>query len=875
MGATPFPPLEDESEEASARIVAYQVGATEKNDVFKLSRYLDHEQFRLLCGSKPWTATPRNANKTTEPFFEPINVEPGIKLSSQNEIIPIIEGETARLIASTSEPSVQSSKNTTRYKRAAKDGELVLKNILEENHWVDVNHQDARNTVQYGTSWILSGWENDYTDLKKGPAKVHACGCGWKVRSDSADETPAGLRFTGSMARDMISNGIGHSVSQPTDPDAYSTISECPECGGELTQRRAIPALDGETDAFGTDLIEELPLPKVFVQLYSDTDVFPMGGGRCKFGFLPEVSIETIVPIEWLQKRYEYAYKVKPMSLGELGDLTRWHPCGLEMWGAYGQSLNIDQKRWAVYRITIRQPFEDGDDLEKSEPDGRLMISANKTVLFNGPLMFEYQPVDGEGNPEVDDKGATVAKVRVPRMQIFPFQNEVQNDSCIGLSTTARLVDPQLAINSQLSQVIWDMATNGSPTLLVPKGANLEGQGDGLEVDNNTDLPNQIIRYDADAGPPTALEGKVTHQAWKEILDGRIEAMQRITAQSQLDRGQAVSGAPSASAQMFIGQRLDESRKPKGQRYAERMGNLFSYMLSCVCAVYTDKRQLWATDRNDVRTMRELSGADLLGQVKVKVTVKPAYDTEAFQRQNTLELLQAKLIEVNTPSQRLRVAKKLGTVDELDPEPNQQITFAQNEFIDFQFGNPPVKPIVKVRTDNHRLHIETHYEDLRSQDGESLTRMWSEHELATTGWYDAFEALMMLEKQMKVAPPPKPVPQIDPTTGQPDVLAEVGAASAYADYLKNKQMIDALPKNTQDRIEQMQIKMVQAWEGFAALPPEDKEDLLNLTVYLSHCEAHQWQDTIASQPPVAAQAPGQPQNQPQSQGPAAPGTVPM
>jgi hypothetical protein len=848
----PFPPLGDDSEEAADKIIAYQTAATDKNDIFKLSRFIENEQFRFLCGSKPWMGTPRNANRTTEPFFEPITTQPGMRLASQNEIIPIIEGETSRLIGSTSEPAVQASKKTTRFRRAAKDSDLVLKNILDENNWVDINHADARNTVQYGTSWILSGWRNNYQKMMSGPAEVHACGCGWKVRSDSGEDTPNGLRFTGSMATGMIQNGIGHSISQPTDPGAYSTISECPECGSGLEKRRANPALDGETDAFGEDLIEEKPLPEVFVELYPDTDVFPVGGGRCKHGFLSEVSIESLVTLDWLMQRYEHASDVKGKSLGELGDLTRWHPSGLEMWGARGTSMTVDDKRWAVYRITIRQPFENLDDPKKSEPMGRLMISANKTVLFNGPLLFEYQPTDKDGNPEGE-------KVRVPRMSLFPFQNEVQNDSCIGISTTARLVDPQLAINSQLTQLLWDMATNGSPTLLVPRAANLEGQGDGFEVDESTNLPNQIIRFDPDAGAPTALEGKVTHASWKEILDSRIEAMQRMTAQSQLDRGQAVSGAPSASAQMFIGQRLDETRKPKGQRYAERMGNLFSYMLRCVCAVYTDKRQFYAVDRNDVRTMRELSAVDLLGQVQVKVSVKPAYDTEAFQRQNTLELLQANLIEVNTPSQRLRVARKLGSVEELDPEPNQQITTAQNEFIDFQFGNPPVDPIVKVRTDNHRLHIETGYEELRSQDGESITRMWSPHELATTGWYDSFKTLMDEEMRLTVAPIPPPTSQIDPVTQEHNVPAELAAADTYANELKTKAMIESLPKNIEERIYKMQTTMVQKWEGFAALEPDDQSDLMRLTRYLSHLEAHQWEEdkqAAKSAPtPVAGQQP--------------------
>jgi hypothetical protein len=101
-------------------------------------------------------------------------------------------------------------------------------------------------------------------------------------------------------------------------------------------------------------------------------------------------------------------------------------------------------------------------------------------------------------------------------------------------------------------------------------------------------------------------------------------------------------------------------------------------------------------------------------------------------------------------------------------------------------------------------------------------------------------------------------------------MAETAMATAYAEYLKTKAIIDALPKSTQERIEQLQLKMVQTWEGFGTLPPEDQEDLIGLTIYLSHCEAHEWADHAAMlkamPPPVAGQSPvpgPQAQGQPQ------------
>jgi len=860
-----FPPADNERDDTANLIIAYQVAACSKEDPGRMARFLEYEEARFTIGSKPWMATPVDA-KPGSPFFEPIVTEdPDIKLANRNECAPILDGEAARLIGSTSEPSITPTRATTVVYRAAKKGKMVLDDILLQASWVTLLGKHAKNTVDHGTSHFLSGFENDFDDLRPSKVKVHGCEkCSWTMVQQGSEPQPGGgFRYGGDIAREMIEAGVGVSVSQPTDEEMFSTLHECPECQGALVDRFATEK-DGDRDAFGYALDEEKPLPKVFVQEYPDIDVFPIGGGRVTHGFLPEVTIETVVPIDWLHQRYEAAGEIQPMSLSELEETARYHPSGLEMWGYSGRGLTNDQKRWAVYRITIRQPFKVFGDDKKSEPLGRLMISANKTVLFNGPLMFEYK--DAEGNPQ-----------KVARMKLFSFANELQNNSLHGISVFSRLRSPQQVLDAMFSQFQWDMAENGSPTLLLPKGANIEGQGDGYEVDDsNPRIPNRIIRFDAEAGEPVIAGGKVTHSDWQPFTDGIVEHMQRTTGQSQLDQGKAVSSAPSASAQMYIGQRLDETRKPKGQRWAEHLSELFSYMLDCVVAVYREKRQFKAVNAFENRTVKDFTGADLMGQTNVKVSTKPAHDTEAFQRQNILELigLNAGLVDLSTPRQRLRVAKKLGTVDELDPEPNQQITDAQNEFLAFTLDDPRVMPVAKKRTDNHGLHRQTHLEDLRSPAGEALTRWWNLHELATDGWFEQFQAIQAAEKRIQAGPAggaaPKPSIVLDVATGGPDVQQAVIQSRLYAEDQALLARFEGLPKNVQERITFIQIRMLEAYPGFKALTnPEDIEDARGLTEWLSHCDAHDWYEREAM---AAAMPP--PSTGEESPAPAQPGAPP-
>lgn len=855
-----FPPADNTLPDTAARVISYQEAACSKDDPSRLSRFLEYEEARFTIGSRPWMATPPDSSPAS-PFFEPVvGDDEDILLANRNETAPILDGEAARLIGSTSEPSVTPSKETTIVHRAAKLTELALDDALRRAGWTRKLASHAKNTVDHGTSYLLGGWELDLSDLRKGPAKALACtakDCNWFMMADGADVVPGGgWRFGGDRGRQMVEAGVGSTVSQPDDEEMFSTLNVCPECESEVEER--FFSGNQTADLFGAPTQEDTPISTIFIQHYPDIDVYPIGGGRVgPDDIMSEVTIETIVPIDFLLPRYKAAGEVRPMSLGELDEIARYHPAGLEMWGYSGRGLVNDQKRWAVYRITLRQPnitqesLADTTKITGHEPLGRIMISANRTVLVNGPLMMEFKGENGTS--------------KIPRMKLFPFANEIQNHSVHGISVFSRLKGPQKSLDAMFSQFQWDIAENGSPTLGLPMGANIEGQGDGYQVDASVPgVPNRIIRFDKNSGEPVVLGGKVTHEAWQPFTEGLVEHMQRTTAQSQLDMGKAVSSAPSASAQMYIGQRLDETRKPKGQRWAEHLSEFFSYLAEVMCSVYVERRQFKNIDPLKNRSISDFTGAELMNQTNVVVKTKPAHDTEAFQRQNIIELigLQAGLVDLSTPKQRLKIAKQLGAVDAMAPEPNQQIADAQNEFLGFTLDKPRVKPVAKKRTDNHGLHSQTHMEDLRSDAGRALTRFWNDHELATDGWYEKFEALMAAEKKQRLDPDPKPRIMLAPD-GQPDTGLAVLQARQHVDAQTEAQKIDAnIPKNVQERIEFIQLGMVRAYPRYSTMVPEDREDFEALTVFLSHKSAHDWYEKeeveaarLAAMPPPGPDSP--------------------
>lgn len=831
-----FPPLykdeDDQDEGITNQILAYQKAACSKDNVERVGRFISNERKRLANGSEFWVDV-SPGNELDEPFLEPTATADDVSLASQNEIAPIMDSETSRLIGSTSEPSVDADEPTTAAKRGARFSERILDQILFDCQWVEMQQRDARQVKLQGTSYLLTGYENDYRNMAKSAAKVFACKTckgddSWLVSEAAVEDQneDGSLLFAGDAAEKFDAIGVGL-PSRDLLGEPVVTIKDCPNCGSGLEARRATPE-DGLKDLLGNPLTKDVPMAQAFIRLYSEYDVFFAGNGRMKHGFMPEVTIEEIVPIEWLMERYGAAHKVKPVSLSSMGKEARWHPSGLNLWGYYGASLANDQERWAIHRVTIRQPFldtrENSNGEKMSEPMGRIICTANETVLMNGPLLIEHEKKNGE-------------ITYVPRMMLHAFQNELELDSVLGNSAADRLMDPQRSINAQLSQFEHDMATNGSPTIHINQDVNIEGQGDGMQADD-MGYAGQILRSKGD-GKIETITGQVTHQDWAKLIQMRVEAMSRTSNQSELDRGAAAAGAPSATAQLMIGQRLDESRKPIGQRYAERNGRAFGHILRCVNATYVEPRQLRAGYRQDKRAPRLFTAMDMMDQCTVKVSVKPAFQNPVFERQNTIELLDKKLIPMDTPGKILRVLKKLGLSEDVDPEPSQQLTAAENEWIDFHFGEPePVAPIVKVRSDSHRLHIEKHYEDLRSPDGDALVQHWSLVELATEAWWEQFQAFEHL-KLAAEQPLPEPTVVRNDIDGSIDMAATQGTIEAWAYKRQAKDIVNKQPKNVEQRIFLSMFKLLKNDPAFRALDEGGQRDAMMLTRWLAHIEAHE------------------------------------
>lgn len=773
------------------------------------------------------------ADQLNEPFPEPMEgsgVE-GMPLPDMNRIAPILDGEVARLVASASDPSIIPNERTTRVHRSARLSQQVLKDILDEANWIELRQQDRRNALQYGTAVIMTGLELDFDDLENVPVSVYACECGWTVNESEPEDIGDGvLEFSGERGAEMAQNGIGNRISPFGDPNAIVRLGSCPECGGGLSKRLSTGADEG-IDAFGNSLFEERPNHKAFVRCYSVYDFFPAGNGRSKHGFIPEYTIECIVPIEWLLKRHKHAADVTPLTISGMMDSARWHPSGVEYGGMYGfNGWSLGEKaRWCVYRITVREPFKNEEG--EAEPLGRVMISANDTVLFNGDLMIEHKETGR----------------KIPRYKIHIGRFTTENDSVYGTGLVSRLCGSQDTVNNATAMMEYNMHTFGNPRMHLPPGTTIEYMGTGAGK-----AQSDVLQWTGET-PPEVIQGSGQHPDASKLIELNFENMERAANQSDISRGAAPPGVSAASAMMYLGEQAGSAKKPTEERFAERDAKIFKHMLEIVNATYDTPRQLKAGDRSDSRTQKTYSATDLMWQLDVKVEVKPSYNTEVFEREATKELMVGKVLPMNTPLDMFRIAKALGGAGSVNPEPDQQVTAAENEWLDFMFGRPPVAPVVKVKYDDHGIHEWQHLQDLRSADGESLTRWWSLVELGCEGWEEKLLALEQAQQMSEQVVEPQVVK--NPITGATDPIATQASAEAWAFGMQAKELVASMPKNTEQRIFQIMATLLSQHQPYLTLDEESAKDCIMLTRLLAHIEAHRYQIAKAQAAQMAAMMP--------------------
>lgn len=799
---------------------------------------------------------------TINPFFQSIMDGQSYQARPvQNELISIIQNEVARLIAGGTDFKVTRTERSTRIEKAAKLGEAVLEAQNEELGWKDLERELCRDLCLFGTGLIRTGQITDWEDTVKKTLDVLGCPeCGWITL---ADEHKDGL-IKGKEAFDIVSKfgGKPHNFRIPEfggvkslspvfdDPSAdldpqepVAQLDRCPMCGAQK-DGGLIPRAPKETEAkdyAGRDTSTETPKSNIEVNALSPYDWFPSGNGRVD----PDRKIrswhrESIVSLDWVSKHFEKGYCVRPDS--DIKNIAQWHPFGIEDGRPALQTTNKrDLDEFCVLRESIRPPyFEEVDGKRVRRDMGRWTVSAGSEILIDDVLMIRDKRSDK----------------LIPRVEVNACQWEPLKGSIHGAALITYCRSMQDDINTAKAQAIEVRHGHGNPKVLLGPGTNIEFAG---QVGSN--YQNDVMRYFGSTAP-TWIPGMALNDQWRYEMQLNQDAIQRAGQSRDVEQGEVPKGVTSGTALSLLAEKASVTRGARIDSKKQAVQRSLSHRLALMGVIFVTPRDFVASERGDRQSINSFIGADLCGQMDVKVKTIPFVESPLIQREAAAEAVSKGYLELRTAGDRSRFLESQGVPPDIAPGDGIQIDTAKGEWLAYvEIVDTPggesaptykIAPIVKAGFDQPQIHVEQHIEDLKSSEGEALRKNWNEIVRLTYGWKEDRQRVKAAELALKMNPPgkaPLDAPP-DPMTMLPDPKLQAAETDKWLAEKELQSKIAAAPRLPELAIQQQWLKML-AQAGFKP----DANDLA-LIRWLAHIEGHiEEADTAMA---VAAAGPQQP-----------------
>lgn len=780
------------------------------------------------------------------PFLQPIRDRSWCPRPVQNEMLPVLQNEVARLLGGGTSFKVRRTQQSTRIDEAASLGEDVLKWQNIQLDWPGIEREFVRDMVVFGIGVLRTGQVTDWQRTITKPEPLRACpNCQFMMLEKSLGEDES---IDGKPAWDIVSKFGGQGLNfraagtedfrrpefdpgEDASPTPRAKLDRCPMCGAvDLISR---PPESGETVDFrGEPVRSNIPLNDVNVATITPYDFFPARRGRLD----PDKRMrtwhrETIVSLDYVARYFEKGYRVTPDS--DVRQRAMWHPQGLED-GRFahliGAGDSTDYEDCCVLRESARDPYftmkEDGT--RQYHDKGRWIISAGNEVLIDEDLMI------------VDKRSGDL----VPRVQVQYAQWEPLPGSCFGMPLMSYLRTMQDKINTIDAQVQQMRHTFGNPKLLLPPGTSMEyvGQASG-------GYQNDVYTYTGNQ-PPTEIKGQSLAGDWKAEYQYSLEGIQRVSSTRDVEQGNAPAGVTAASALELLAAKASVTRQPRENGKKICIQSSLKHRLQLMGALYETPRQFVASERGDRDAIRSFKGTDLVGQYDVVIEPEPFVESPILRREAATEAFKEGTLPIRTAGDRERYLRAKGVPNDIAPGQGVQVKEARGEALRFmdvtdtpngEVAKRGETPVVKGRLDDDEIHIGQHTEDWFSSDFARLRKNWPKIAKITYGWMDEYTAIRAQMKDLKLNPPgvkPDPALAIDPMTGQPSEAEESKNAEVWSAKVVLKAQLDALPQEPQDLILHVWMGMIAKANPPYQLEDSDEADDLGGMIWRSHIEAH-------------------------------------
>lgn len=303
-----------------------------------------------------------------------------------------------------------------------------------------------------------------------------------------------------------------------------------------------------------------------------------------------------------------------------------------------------------------------------------------------------------------------------PKDWTFPFKDrlniavirETKNSSnAAGTTVLSAAVPVQVAYNASWSHIVEHMKLAGNARLMIPD-ASLD------DIEDLTDLPSEVISYNAAGGKPDWLSPPQMPQWWVEQPQMLANEMDDILGQHDVSRGQAPTNVDSGVGLSVL---VEQDSSPLGKLTREMVGAFERTAQMCL-QIYevkvkeTRKARLIA---NSIPETVNWTGEALQGQTRVNIPIDAVMPrSHAAMFALAQNLWDRKII--NSPEQFTQIAQ-LPDQDHLLESMDLDSARARRENDELAMNIP----CLPEDFDNHTVHIQKHNDFRKSARFESLS----------------------------------------------------------------------------------------------------------------------------------------------------------
>jgi hypothetical protein len=670
------------------------------------------------------------------------NIDIEIPRPVTNVVSPAIDVEFATLAKRQWVPKIPTFSRNPRIEASAKVAHEILTDRLKKLYWDTQRDTFIRNMITMGTAIFYSFWDASHYDLTwaavSEPMECSRCGTLF-----ANENVPVGLL---ALRQEMPNATVDMLRESDYPADESVKISTCPGCNTPDPLRKV--DLTQETsrgrDPFGRPLGGMVPKGNTNLEILTPFEYYPQNAG---IFMTPETTrmhgICKVRSLDWVEEHWpDIIDKVEPE---DPVDLLREHPL-LGEWDIVGRfdhalDAGIFDHHVRVYEL-IGEPTH-------RFPNGRLIRIIGKRqalIAENRQLVVDLE----------DTTGKKVA--HVPLAMIAGARWKIRQGEYWGKALPDDIISPQNRINGIDSQTIDARERMGSPNLMIPEDADLQGpeyrSGYGTA---------KIFRYRLSAlnpqAKPEVFGSILMPQGVNTERNAMMEDITKIIGPADIEIGEAPRNVTTTSGLQILGEQAERRRGTRERGVTTAFQRVWEHQLQMLWVLREEPDEYASESPDGIWEVKQFTRDNIAGHTRVEVERQAFIDRSIAIREATREAITDQLVDISDPLVRKKAIELMGLPNELNEKSNIQIDRAKRIWADFV--DTGAVPVVDATLDDPFLNSQVLGTFLKQDEGIIIAQRagWPMLAPLLAGWQQELEMVNEVDAKVRAQYGGEPPPQ--------------------------------------------------------------------------------------------------------------------